>query len=179
MPSYSFAPTAGRTLAGGTSPDAAALRAELRRLGLPEAGLAVGIRDGTVTLAGQVPDAATRERIVLALGNVRGVARVADGLETVEQPPSLSATLGAFARLPPGAAGSEAAEEAVHGARPAPVRGPGGSLFVAAAPDDSLPALARRHYGDETRWPRILDANRDALEPEGLTPGLTLRLPAP
>jgi nucleoid-associated protein YgaU len=176
MPSYSFAPEAGRTPAGGTL-DAATLRAELRRLSLPEAGLAIGIRQGKVTLAGQVRDAAPRERVVLALGNLRGVARVEDGLETVEQPP-LSAALGAFARLPPGAAGSDMAEEMVHGARPAPVRGPAGSLFVAAGPDDSLPGLARRHYGDETAWPRILEANQDALESEkALAPGLTLRLP--
>jgi nucleoid-associated protein YgaU len=179
MPTYRFLLESGRKLSGG-KPDAAALQAELRRLHLPGDGLSIGIRGDTVRLAGQVPDAEARERVVLAVGNVRGVARVEDRLETVEQPPVLGAILGSFAHLPRGAAGSDAAEEAVHDARPAPAHGPAGSLFVAAAPDDSLPSLARRHYGDEYKWPRILEANRDALGPEqALTPGLTLRLPQP
>ena len=62
-----------------------ALRGELDRLGLAVEGLRLEIEDRgdaglRVTVHGQVASLERREKVVLALGNVRGVAEVEDGL---------------------------------------------------------------------------------------------------
>lgn len=49
--------------------------------------LRVDYDDGTATVFGQVTDQATRERVILAIGNVHGVARVDDRLEVAEPQP--------------------------------------------------------------------------------------------
>lgn len=72
------------------NPDAegsAAVLARVRGLNLAPPDLTVGFDSAsdTVTLGGTAPDQATRERIVLAAGNVAGVARVDDRM-TVSKP---------------------------------------------------------------------------------------------
>lgn len=48
------------------------------------------------------------------------------------------------------------------------------------ATGDTLMALAGRYYGDESRWPEILDANRDRIaDPDNLRIGTELLIPAP
>jgi len=45
-------------------------------------------------------------------------------------------------------------------------------------PGDTLSALAQRFYGDASKWPRILEANRDqVLNPDRIFPGQELRIP--
>ena len=55
--------------------------------GLEVEDLRVDYADGTATVFGKVADQATRERVVLALGNVAGVARVDDRIEVAEPAP--------------------------------------------------------------------------------------------
>ena len=44
---------------------------------------------------------------------------------------------------------------------------------------DSLSAIAKREYGDASRWHEIYEANRDAIKnPDLIHPGQKLRLPA-
>src|SRR3712207_1240780 len=145
---FSFLANAGRRLGlgGGSDPTPDALREELRRLGLPEPS--VEVRGDTAVLTGEVPDAETRERVVLAVG---------------EQWPLLSGgTLGSFSHLPPGSADIEAAQNTVHAASPAndAAIGPGGSTFHTVAKGDTLSAIAKRYYGDANAYPRIFEANR-------------------
>lgn len=48
------------------------------------------------------------------------------------------------------------------------------------ASGDTLIALATRYYGDESRWPDILDANLDRIgDPANLRIGIELRIPDP
>ena len=48
------------------------------------------------------------------------------------------------------------------------------------ATGDTLIALAGRYYGDESRWPEILGANRDRIgDPDNLRIGTELLIPAP
>jgi 5'-nucleotidase len=48
------------------------------------------------------------------------------------------------------------------------------------ATGDTLIGLAGRYYGDESRWPEILDANLDRIEdPDNLRIGTELRIPDP
>lgn len=60
------------------------LKAEIERLGLPVADLCIELGE-TVIISGETPTSETREKIILALGNVEGVANVEDGL-TVTNP---------------------------------------------------------------------------------------------
>ena len=43
---------------------------------------------------------------------------------------------------------------------------------------DSLSKIAKREYGDATKWPAIFDANRDLLkDPDKIFPGQKLNIP--
>lgn len=55
------------------------------QLGLDVEQLQVQYDDGTVTLTGSVGSQEAREKVVLAVGNVRGVARVDDQLEVASE----------------------------------------------------------------------------------------------
>ena len=89
---FSFVKSAGRLLGIGqaeasqdeskpapTPPAAEAVKAEIDRLGLP--GVTVAVEGDKVKLSGDVPDQATREKIILASGNVAGVSAVEDDLK--------------------------------------------------------------------------------------------------
>ena len=60
-----------------------ALAQEVSRLGLEVEGLSIAVKGSAATVSGTAPDQATREKVVLAIGNTAGVARVDDQL-TVE-----------------------------------------------------------------------------------------------
>ncbi|MGH7502153.1 MAG: peptidoglycan-binding protein LysM [Longimicrobiales bacterium] len=64
---------------------ATALAKQVSQLGLPVQNLRVTFDDGTATLQGTVADQATREKVVLVVGNTAGVSRVDDRL-TVTKP---------------------------------------------------------------------------------------------
>lgn len=43
---------------------------------------------------------------------------------------------------------------------------------------DSLSKIAKREYGDSTKWPRIYEANADIIkDPDHIHPGQKLRIP--
>ena len=43
---------------------------------------------------------------------------------------------------------------------------------------DTLSKIAKREYGDSTRWPRIYEANTDIIKnPDHIRPGQKLRIP--
>ncbi len=75
---------AGATQAEGApapaTPSVAALEAEVKELGLEVKDLKIDVDGDKVKVAGAVADQATREKLVLALGNVAGVAAVEDDL---------------------------------------------------------------------------------------------------
>jgi nucleoid-associated protein YgaU len=129
-------------------------------------------------LDGQVPDGDTREKLVLAIGNLRGIEEVEDRL-TVAHTPGLLESLGSFAHLPAGAIRMQAAEHAMHSAQPEPgtVFGPGGSLFHTVQPGESLAELARRHLGEANEAPLLMAANAPMLPPGEPPPGWVLRIP--
>jgi LysM repeat protein len=181
---FNFLRDVGAKLSGHggaySAPTPEALENELKRLGLPTDGLSMKMEGDTVHLSGQVSDAETREKIVLAVGNVEGVGNVDDdGLQGGVSSGSLAGALASMARLPAGAAGMEAAEGAVHAATPQPVQqGPGGSMFYTVQKGDTLSAIAKRHYGEANAYMAIFEANRPMLEhPDRIYPGQVLRIP--
>ncbi len=180
---FNFLRDVGAKLVGApgafAAPTPEALKAELDRLGLPSAGVSIKVDGEAVHLTGSVPDAATREKIVLAVGNVQGVSKVDDQLQGGEAPGSVGGVLSGMANLPAGAASTQAAGGMVSGATPQPVeQGPGGSAFYTVQKGDTLSAIARTQYGDANAYPRIFEANKPMLDsPDKIYPGQVLRIP--
>jgi nucleoid-associated protein YgaU len=64
------------------TPDKAALEQEIKDLGLDVRDLKLEVEGDKVKVAGTAPDQATKEKLVLALGNVAGVAAVEESVTT-------------------------------------------------------------------------------------------------
>jgi nucleoid-associated protein YgaU len=181
---FSFLRDVGAKLSGHggaySAPTPEALGNELKRLGLPADNIQMTVEGDTIHLSGRVPDAETREKVVLAVGNVEGVGKVDDtGLQGGERTGSLAGAIDAMSHLPAGAAGTGAAAGAVHAGAPQPVeQGPGGSVFYTVQKGDTLSVIAKRHYGEANTYMRIFEANRPMLEhPDRIYPGQVLRIP--
>jgi nucleoid-associated protein YgaU len=94
MSLFSFVQSAGRLLGVGHAqaatqdeskpapppPAASEIKDELSRLGL--GGLDVAVEGDTVKVSGTTPDQATREKAILAAGNIAGIAKVDDAIQT-------------------------------------------------------------------------------------------------
>ena len=67
---------------------AGALEDHVRKLALPVEGLKIKVADETAFVKGSVGTQEVREKIVLAVGNVAGIARVEDRLEVAAAQPA-------------------------------------------------------------------------------------------
>ena len=76
----SFVRDAGKKLFGGGDDPAEAIEKEVADLGL-EGDVTVEVDGDKVTIAGSAPSQELREKIVLAAGNVEGIAQVQDNIE--------------------------------------------------------------------------------------------------
>lgn len=137
-------PGGPRGPAGTTSDVDRELAAELvkfvRQLGLEVQDLGIKVVDDVATVSGRAASQEVREKVVLAVGNVEGVARIDDRM-TVE-------------RSEPEAA------------------------YYTVQKGDTLSAIAKRHYGDASKYPKIFEANRPMLsDPDKIYPGQVLRIP--
>ncbi len=77
----SFMKTAGKSLFGAAEaaePDADILKQEIENLGLDATGLEISVEGDTVSVDGNAVSQEMKEKIVLAVGNVEGVAGVKD-----------------------------------------------------------------------------------------------------
>lgn len=86
---WDFVKKAGKKLGIGgddedTAPAPEALKKEVEDLGLKADGLDISIEGDTVKLKGRAPTQAEKEKIVLAVGNVAGVAKVEEEIATDE-----------------------------------------------------------------------------------------------
>jgi nucleoid-associated protein YgaU len=61
-----------------------ALEKYARELGLDIPGLDIRFDDGTAYIDGKAPDNASKERLILAIGNAQGVGRVDEDIEVAE-----------------------------------------------------------------------------------------------
>jgi nucleoid-associated protein YgaU len=66
---------------------AGALEAEVKSLGLPVDDLKIKVAEHTAYVKGRVKTQADREKVVLAVGNVEGIAKVEDRLEVTNPEP--------------------------------------------------------------------------------------------
>jgi len=78
---WSFAKSAGKKLFGvgaaeAATPDPEALKAEIADLGLDATGVEIKVEGDKVVVEGNAVSAEMKEKIILAVGNVEGVAEV-------------------------------------------------------------------------------------------------------
>jgi nucleoid-associated protein YgaU len=92
---WDFVKNAGKTLGIGAAeaaspppPTPEALKKEIGDLGLKAEGLDVKVDGDTVRVTGRAPSQEEREKIILAAGNVAGVAKVEEAIETPEPAPA-------------------------------------------------------------------------------------------
>lgn len=108
---WSFVKGAGQSLFGGKDkePEAADLEDLVSKLGLNQDGLEFAVKGDTVEVKGAAVDQETKEKIIMAVGNIEGIAAVEDNaggddpvFHTVEKGDTLwgisSKTLGNGAR---------------------------------------------------------------------------------
>lgn len=96
---WNFMKESGKSLFGGDSePDADVLKQEVEDLGLDTSGLDIAVVGDKVKVSGMGVSQEVREKVVLAVGNVTGVASVEDDgdesatvFHTVEKGDTLSA----------------------------------------------------------------------------------------
>ncbi|MFK7937593.1 MAG: peptidoglycan-binding protein LysM [Saprospiraceae bacterium] len=124
------------------------LKGVINSLNVPVENLSLDLEDDKVTVYGQTDTYANKEKIVLAAGNVSGIATVDDRL-------SVSASVG-----------EEEEEKAVE------------ATFYTVKKGDSLSKIAINHYGDWKKYKGIFAANQPMLkDPDLIYPGQVLRLP--
>lgn len=67
-------------LGGGSGPSASDLKASLEKLGLPTSGLDINVDGDTVKVSGNAASQELKEKIILALGNNQGIAKVDEAI---------------------------------------------------------------------------------------------------
>lgn len=83
------APAAAQPAPSDTDRKVAALKAELKALGLTAKDVHLTLRGGdTIIISGKARDQETLEKLVLALGNIKGIARVELAPETTTETPA-------------------------------------------------------------------------------------------
>jgi len=130
--------------------------------------------DGTVVMTGTVKDQDTREKAVVIVGNVEGVARVDDRLRIAQAGADFGNVVAASSTVsatPAGASGSVA--------HASPGSGDGWtSKTYTVESGDTLSAIAKKMYGDASKYQRIFEANQPMLkDPDKIYPGQVLRIP--
>ena len=134
-----------------TEARADAIRAEIKRLGLP-GDITVNVEGSKVKIGGKVPDEATRRKLVMIAGNVKHVDSVDDS---------------GFAPMAPTA---PAAQQA------APAAAPIKTHTVESG--DTLSKIAKESLGDANAYMKIFNANTPMLkDPDDIYPGQVLIIP--
>lgn len=156
---FEFLKEAGEKLLG-RGDDAEAIRKNIETsLGGQVRNLEVEFKDAKVTLRGEVDSQAVRTKAILAAGNVEGV---------------FSVDAAGIAIRPPAGAAPAVAEAA------APHEGAGGAkeTFYDIQRGDTLSGIAKRFYGDASKWPRLFEANREIIkDPDKIYPGQKIVIP--
>lgn len=122
----------------------------VRGLGLEVSDLYIEVDDDTATVHGSTSSQAEREKVLLAVGNVTGIANVDDRM-TVDT-------------------GGEAESESKEI--------PAESQYHTVVKGDTLSKIAKHYYGNAMKYPQIFEANKPMLkDPNLIYPGQVLRIP--
>ncbi len=150
------------------------LSTHLREHGIDPTGLTFKFEgDGTVVMSGTVKDQETREKAVLIVGNVDGVARVDDQLRIAQAGADFS-RVSSSASSGGGAAGT--GTTVAHGS-PGSANGWSSRTYTVKS-GDTLSKISKQMYGDANQYNRIFEANKPMLkDPDKIYPGQVLRIP--
>ncbi|MDQ3205501.1 MAG: LysM and BON domain-containing protein [Pseudomonadota bacterium] len=144
------------------------LSTHLREHGIDPSGIDFKFNGDTVVMEGVVPDQETREKAVLIVGNVDGIARVDDRLRVGA----------ASATTSPGPGASSPAAAGVAHSSPGSAGGAWNSRTYTVESGDTLSGIAKQLYGDASKYPAIFEANKPMLkDPDEIYPGQVLRIP--
>ncbi len=140
-------------------------------------GVTVEVDGDTAVLSGSVADAATREKAVLAAGNVEGIEKVDDRLRVTKAGADFSnvrSTADTVANNNPAAGASASTAHASQGS------GDGWtSKTYTVKSGDTLSKISKEFYGDANKYNQIFEANKPMLkDPDKIYPGQVLRIPA-
>lgn len=136
-----------------TSHDDAATKVQdhLKKLGIPDSDkVQIKVDGDSVSVYGEDLSQETKEKILVAVGNVSGINSVNDHINTVSAPAS---------NAPQTATTTE-------------------SNFYQVQAGDTLSAISKKVYGDANKYQQIFEANKPMLShPDKIYPGQTLRIP--
>jgi nucleoid-associated protein YgaU len=182
---FSFIASAGAKLFGGKKPSEIAnlstvIANHVASVGLPPKHLHYWLEGETMVVSGWVNDKPTKEKVVLAVGNVEGVDKVEDRI-VVGPPPVYKA---------PAAAAPAPVAAAVHVVAPPPPaealptkeelakEAAWASKSYTVVKGDTLGKIAKEFYGNAAKYPVIFEANKPMLShPDKIYPGQMLRIP--
>ena len=139
-----------------TPPTSAEIIKHLSDLGLTVNKLGLTIEGHMVKISGWTADVATKEKVIIAVGNMDDVESVTDWLR-VGAPADPAAT-------PP---------QTEPDAHEVPT-----SVFYTVKKGDTLSAIAKAQYGNANAYMQIFEANKPMLKhPDKIYPGQVLRIP--
>lgn len=128
-----------------------ALTAEVKALGLDSGDVHLTLRGDVVKVESKGADRETMEKLILAIGNIKGIARVEADV--------------------PKEAGRASTSGSAAPASDAPV-------FHTVKKGETLSAIAKEYLGNANRYNDIFKANQPMLShPDKIYPGQTLRIP--
>jgi nucleoid-associated protein YgaU len=156
-----FVKEAGHALgiSGGEAPTADSLKTAVEQLGFDTSGLDVEVEGDKAVVSGQVPNQEEKEKIILALGNCKGIASVEDKIAVAQDTQSQSQ-----------GQGQAQSQGGVSAASPA--------TFYTVEEGDTLSAIAKKQYGSANKYEVIFRANQPMLkDPNAIYPGQVLRIP--
>lgn len=177
------------------------LMARVRELRLKVIDLDIQYDKGVATVMGMVADQATKEKVLLAVGNVKGVSRVKDsmavGLSAKDQAEvrrtaaTKAGAKSAEIKIAAGKAAEKARKDVQRQLEMAKRREAfrqeilarraaekSKTAFYTVVKGDSLRKIAKKYYGDESKWKAIFDANQPMIKKADLIyAGQVLRIP--
>ncbi len=184
---FSFVSSAGAKLFGGKKPSevpnlSALIRDHVKKVGLPDKHIHYWLEAEVLVVSGWVNDSSTKEKVILAVGNVEGVDKVEDRL-VVGSPPSFAPAVAT-----PAPTATKTAAPVVEAEAPIPVeqlptreeaaKHEWTSRTHVVEKGDTLSKIAKAVYGNANKYMAIFKANQPMLsDPDKIYPGQTLRIP--
>jgi len=138
----------------------------LRENGLDPAGLKFTFgADGSVTVKGAIKQESERQKIISVLEGMEGVGNVIDQMAVAAPAPKT---------------GPESGVAPASGQTEQPAAGParGGNTTYTVQSGDTLWSIAKKHYGEGSKYMEIFEANKGLLkDPDHIYPGQELVIP--
>lgn len=179
MGMFDFIKNAGAKIFGGDEPHKEptaankSISSHIRDHGLDPSPLKFFFNaDGTVDVSGEVESQELREKLILIVGNVRGIAGVNDKITiaaaAVGQAPDTTETGTVEVSGGPMDSTDGNANDSGWSSRTYTVKS-----------GDTLWKISQEMYGNGSKYPKIFEANKPMLsDPDKIYPGQVLRIPA-